>query len=126
MIVSERFGMSARQAENGFKRKRIVSSRRLGRNIRARNGSNFNARKIDWGGGAVPDLAPPAGRGRIRAMARIRVRGIHRTRYISAFAGRALTPTFSPQARGEEVDCGSLRCGARPSRRPARTDIRHL
>jgi hypothetical protein len=37
--------MSARQAENGFKRKRIVSSRRPGRNIRAGNGNNFNARK---------------------------------------------------------------------------------
>src|SRR5258706_14771693 len=57
LIASERFGMSACQGENGFKRKRIVSSRPWRRNIRARNGSNFNARKIGYDRRVLPDLA---------------------------------------------------------------------
>jgi hypothetical protein len=46
LIVKARFGMSAPQAENGFARKRIVSSRALRRNIRGGNVKDFNMRKI--------------------------------------------------------------------------------
>jgi hypothetical protein len=46
LIVSERFGTSARQGENGFMGRRIVSSWLSRRNIRERNTSNFNERKI--------------------------------------------------------------------------------
>jgi hypothetical protein len=42
LIVSERFGMSAPKAENGFVRRRIVSSHRQRRNNPGRNASNFN------------------------------------------------------------------------------------
>jgi hypothetical protein len=38
--------MSAREAENGFVRERIVSSRRLRRNIRRGNENDFNEAKI--------------------------------------------------------------------------------
>jgi hypothetical protein len=40
--------MSARKGKNGFVRRRIVSSPGLRRNIRGRNASNFNDRKIGW------------------------------------------------------------------------------
>src|SRR5476649_1896183 len=46
LIVSERFGTSARKQENGFMCRRIVSSLPPRRNIRARNASNFNDRKF--------------------------------------------------------------------------------
>src|SRR5215207_2482758 len=45
-LVNERFGMSARQKENGFVQGRIVSSRRPRRNIRGENKNDFNKRKI--------------------------------------------------------------------------------
>jgi hypothetical protein len=42
LIVSQRFGTSARKGENGFMPGRIVSSRRLRRNIREGKSSNLN------------------------------------------------------------------------------------
>jgi hypothetical protein len=42
LLMSQRFGMSARKVENGFMRRRIVSSQLLPRNIQAGNSSNFN------------------------------------------------------------------------------------
>ncbi|MCP3393154.1 hypothetical protein NLM27_30840 [Bradyrhizobium sp. CCGB12] len=44
--MSERFGTSARKAENGFVRRQIVSSKRPRRNIRGEKAWNFNVRKI--------------------------------------------------------------------------------
>src|SRR6266481_3231142 len=46
LIVSERFGTSARKVENGFVRRRNVSSPSPRRNIRAEIRSNFNDPKI--------------------------------------------------------------------------------
>jgi hypothetical protein len=43
--MRQRFGMSAPKAENGFVPKRIVSSRREGRNIRSKNANLFNVWK---------------------------------------------------------------------------------
>jgi hypothetical protein len=42
LIVSQRFGMSAPKAENGFMRRRIVSSQALRRNNRVGKASNLN------------------------------------------------------------------------------------
>src|ERR1700686_4166110 len=65
--------------------------------IRTGKGSNFNECKREAGGReASSDLAPLAGGGRIRAIERIRVRGTYRTRFISAFAGRASHPNPLP------------------------------
>src|ERR1700754_1509234 len=41
LLVSQRFGMSARKAENGFVGKKIVSSRRSRRNSTVKNTSKF-------------------------------------------------------------------------------------
>src|SRR5580693_1985949 len=46
LLVIEGFGTSARQRENGFIPRRIVSSQPRRRNIRTGNTSNFNERKI--------------------------------------------------------------------------------
>src|SRR5260370_26247125 len=56
--------------------------------IRGLNASDFNERKIGRFAATapLPYLAPLAGRGRIGAIARIRVRGRNRIRCISAFA----------------------------------------
>jgi hypothetical protein len=45
VLMRQRFGMSAPKAENGFVPKRIVSSRREGRNIRSKNANLFNVWK---------------------------------------------------------------------------------
>src|SRR5262249_4468849 len=49
VLISQRFGTSARKGENGFVRRQIVSSQRAGRNIRDEKASNFNVRKIRGG-----------------------------------------------------------------------------
>src|SRR6476646_5295914 len=50
LLVSLRFGMSAPKGKNGFVEGRIVSSQAPRRNIRGRNASNFNRRKMgDFG-----------------------------------------------------------------------------
>jgi hypothetical protein len=49
LLMSQRFRTSARQRENGFVRRRIVSSRGLRRNNSASNISNFN----EMGFGAI-------------------------------------------------------------------------
>src|ERR1700722_3393790 len=46
LLISEGFGTSARNRENGFALERIVSSLARRRNIRLGNASNFNGRKI--------------------------------------------------------------------------------
>jgi hypothetical protein len=65
LLISQRFGMSARKGKNGFMRRRIVSSRRARRNIRGLNASNFNERKIGRVAATapLPYLAPLAGIG---------------------------------------------------------------
>src|SRR5882757_6915397 len=104
--------MSAPKAENGFAGDRIVSSSALRRNIRRRNASNFNMRKI--GGnlglerpsrlttGSFLTSPPLAGRGRI-ALA-IRVSGTHRALAFFQICGGSPhpnpTPTLSPRRAG--------------------------
>src|SRR5260370_34148724 len=78
--------------------------------IRGLNASDFNERKIGRVGATapLPYLAPLAGRGRIGAIARIRVRRTNRTRCISAFAKAAPHPNPLPAqggAREELIAC---------------------
>jgi hypothetical protein len=56
LLISQSFGMSARQAENGFMRGRIVSSRRR-RNIRDGKVSDFNEAKNENKNRVVPALS---------------------------------------------------------------------
>jgi hypothetical protein len=76
VLISQGFGTSAPQAENGFVRRQIVSSKRLRRNIRRKKSWIFNVRELrEWdltargtNPGCLRSIAiPPSFRGARRA-----------------------------------------------------------